>query len=104
MIDKLHNMANTILGLESVRYYDNFYRFTFINENEYSVEMTDSNGNIVNPIKQTRDNQVEFRLSTGVYYFRCYSTDEDTGARKKTYFEEIYVSSEMLDMSRTTKL
>jgi hypothetical protein len=104
MIDKLHNMANAVLGLGSVRYYNNLYRFTFINDNDYTVEVQNSEGTLINPIKESRNNNLEYRLDVGTYYLRCYNIDEDTNTKTKVYFEEIYVSSDMLDMSRTTKL
>lgn len=100
MIDKLHNVANTILGLESLKYYDSLYRLLCISNEGYTIKLTNSSGQIVSPIKESREGTIEYRLSEGIYYLRYYLIDEET----KKYYEEIYVSSEMLGTSRTLKI
>ena len=100
MIDKLHNMANTILGLESLKYYDSLYRLLCISNEGYTIKLTDYIGQLVSPIKESREGTIEYRLNKGIYYLRYYLIDEET----KEYYEEIYVSSEMLGTSRTLKI
>jgi len=102
MIDKLHNMANTILGIEKIRYYDENFRFTVISSSgDYIIEITNENQQVVKPKKDNRDGTYEYFLSQGVYYLRAFSKDDNGNKLKEVYYEDIYISSEMLDMSRT---
>lgn len=105
-IDKLHNMANSILGIENVRYYDNQYRLTIINSTgDYLIIIKNSLGDTLKPSKTDREeDNFDYRLNQGIYYLRAYTKDKDNKAKDKIYYEEIYVSSEMMDMSRTIKL
>lgn len=96
MIDKLHNMANAILGISDVRYYDNLYRYIVINNSQYKIVIKDINENIILPIKESRNDSIEFRLDIGTYYLRCYDSDN-----KETFYDEIFVTDTMLNMSRT---
>lgn len=101
MINKLHNLANAILGIEDLKHFDTLYRYSIVNISDYKIELTNSEGLIVNPIKKTRDtSRIEYRLNIGVYYLRCYNKENN----KEDYFEEIYVSDEMMNTSRTVKL
>ena len=104
MIDKLHNMANTILGLESLKYYDSLYRLLCISNEGYTIKLTNSSGQLVSPIKESREGTIEYSLDKGIYYLRYYLIDEETKTETKKYYEEIYVSSEMLGTSRTLKI
>jgi hypothetical protein len=102
LISKLHNTLNAILGLEPLREEVPLYRLTILNSNNYVIELTDSNYNIVKPIKIDRDNTYEYRLNIGLYYLRCYKVEDDI--RTKVYYEEIYVASEMMSRPRTIQV
>jgi len=98
MIDKLHNLANTILGLDNLKDYVQTYRFIFINQYDYTVELKNSIGNVVKPVKVARDKTVEYNLPSGIYYFRCYKDN------KKVYYEKLYIFNSLLGTSRTLKI
>ena len=59
MIERLHNLANTILGIEDLRIYEMLYRFVIINENDYNIELKNEAGKKINPNKQEKDNRGE---------------------------------------------
>lgn len=98
MIEKLHNMANTILGLDTLNYTDNQFRFIVINPNGYILKLYNEGDYIVTPIKIKRNNTTEYLLTEGTYYLRCYEKDEQGNLVKK-YFLDILVSKDMLGRS-----
>ena len=102
MIERLHNLANTILGIEDLRIYEMLYRFVIINEDNYKIELKNESGEEISPIKQSKDNKVEYSLNIGIYYLRCYLVEENKTT--KMYYQEIYVSNEMLGTSKTIKV
>lgn len=102
MIEQLHYLADVILGCRKNYTYSNTYRFIIINTTGYKVNLKDDEGNIVRPIKEGRRGNIEWSLEPGLYYVRCYEiVDKEIRDR---YYEEIYVSSEMLGRARTFKI
>lgn len=101
MIDKLHNIADTILGIDNIKVIDPLYKLIIINENDRRIELRNSEGNIVSPMKINRTNNVEYQLAAGIYYLRSYIKGEP---EVKNYYEEIYVASEMVSRIRTIRI
>ena len=102
MIERLHNLANTILGIEDLRISEMLYRFVSKNEDNYKIALKNESGEEISPIKQSKDNKVEYSLNIGIYYLRCYLVEENKTT--KMYYQEIYVSNEMLGTSKTIKV
>lgn len=102
----LHNLANVVLGIDVLREISPLYRLTIVKSRDYILELKDTQGEILNPIKLSLNNTVEYRLGEGIYYLRCYDLD-DEGNKNKIYYEEIYVSSNddsMMFRSRVIKI
>lgn len=102
MIEKLHNIANTILGIEDIKMSDTLFRFIIINKNEYIIKMYDTQNSLVLPTKIKRNNTSEYVLSEGTYYLRVY--EKENNELNQIYFEEIYVSTDMYSRIKTMKL
>ena len=104
MIESLHNMANNILGIGSLKGDINYYSLCIVNPNGYIIKLYNEGDYVVSPVKIKRNNNVEYHLSGGIYYLRCYNDPKVLDDTTKVYYEEIYVSSKDMGMSRTIKI
>ena len=97
MIDELHNLADTILGIDNLRLYTNTY--SLVIKTDYTLIVKDSRDQIVKPIKVSRDNSYTYNLTEDLYTMEC--LDEEN---KVKFFEEIYVAKEMIGTVRTIEV
>ena len=102
MINRLHNLANTILGIEDLKQTDDLFRLVVVNSRDYTIKLF-SGELIVSPIKINRNGTLEYLLPAGVFYLRVYIKNDDN-TYTQDYFEEIYISTDMYGMLKTIKL
>lgn len=102
MIEKLHNLADTILGINNLKQFDNEYHLIIVNPKKYSVKLI-LNNEIVKPIKVGRNNTYTYNLSPGVYSLLCQEQVSDE-LIKTIYTEDIFVPSNLLGTSRVIEI
>ena len=98
MIEELHNILDTILGLNNLNVEENEFTLSIINEYSYFIELKDNSNNIVSASKDESNLILTYSLPTGNYYLRVYINKEK---EKQIYYEEIKVFNNMKDTYRS---
>lgn len=100
MVEQLHNILNTILGIEKLNIYNIFYELNIVNNSKYVIELY-SDDNKIKPKRISLNNKYTYNLASGIYKLYAY-TDNDERALK--YYSEFYVSENMYGRFKNIKI